>query len=134
MPLTFSLSTADKPSPKILIPFLTLHGLLFLGIEYILFPTFPLFMLVHALLGIAIYLIFWRAGFPHLFRDVFIGAVISVVIGFLFGDFLLDKFFFLHEEAPQGFVPKMYSAVVVFYVYFYLILIRKFLFQNKKTA
>lgn len=117
---SYSLSSSDKPSSKILFPFLAAHGFLFLGIGYIIFTTFPLFALVDAFLGIFVYLVFWRASFPRLFRDVLVGAALSVVLGIIFGDVLIDKFFFLYQQKPQGLIPKIYSATVVFYIYFYI--------------
>lgn len=131
MRLNFSISSSDKPSPKILWPFLAVHGFLFLGIDYILFPTFQIFILIHALIGIFIYLVFWRAFFPNFFKDVLIGAGISVIMGMLFGDILIDKFFFLYQEAPKGFVPKIYSSLVIFYLYFYIALIKRAVIYKK---
>lgn len=121
---TFTLSSTDRTSPKILIPFLTLHGFLFLGISYILFTSFQVFALIHALIGIIIYLIFWRSSFPNLFRDLLIGSAVSVLTGVLFGDFLLDKFFFFYKETPRGIISKMYSSLIIFYVYFYTAFIK----------
>ena len=128
----YSLSSADKLSPKVIFPFLVLHSFLFLGIGYILFAVFPLFALVHAALGIFIYLMFWRASFPHVFRDVMIGSAISVVTGIVLGDFLLDKFFFLYDEAPRGIIPNIYAATVVFYMYFYMRMLRTSLVAGKR--
>ncbi|OGZ16344.1 MAG: hypothetical protein A3H76_03110 [Candidatus Lloydbacteria bacterium RIFCSPLOWO2_02_FULL_54_12] len=98
---------------------------MFLGVEYILFQSFRIFTLVHAVIGIGIYLVFWRASFPQLFRDVLVGAVISVLVGVFFGDVILDNFFFLYKETPHGLVPQMYSVLVVFYVYFYAALVQR---------
>ena len=124
------LSPSQKQSPKFVLVFLLLHGALFLGIEYILFQSFPIFMLIHAVLGIAIYLLFWRASFPRVFRDIFIGAAISLFFGVLFGDILLEKFFFLYEEIPGGPISKLYSAVVVFYIYFYCALLKRTIYNK----
>ncbi len=129
---SYTLSSADKPPSKIFWPFLTLHGLLFLGIGYILFTSFELFALVHAFIGILIYLIFWSSYFPHLFRDVVIGAGISVLTGLIFGDILLDKFFWLYEKTPRGLIPRAYSSLVVFYLYFYIALVKRVIFDIKK--
>ncbi len=130
-PQAYTLTPSDKTSPKFIFSFLLLHGLLFLGIEYILFTSFPIFTLLHAFIGIVIYLIFWRAFFPNLFKDVLLGACISVLMSILFGDILLDNFFFLYQEFPEGFIPKVYSSLVVFYLYFYVALIRRVIFYKK---
>ena len=119
------LTPSDKGSPKFIFSFLLLHGLLFLGVEYIIFQSFPVFTLVHAVMGIGIYLIFWRASFPHLFRSVLVGTIVSVFIGVFFGDIILDNFFFLYKEAPHGLISQMYSVVVVFYIYFYIALVKR---------
>lgn len=86
--------------------------------------------MAHALMGIIIYLVFWRSYFPNLFRDALIGAGVSVLMGLLFGDFLIDKFFWLYEETPKGLFPKIYSSLVVFYLYFYVALIKRVIFYK----
>ncbi|OGZ08149.1 MAG: hypothetical protein A3C13_00125 [Candidatus Lloydbacteria bacterium RIFCSPHIGHO2_02_FULL_50_11] len=98
---------------------------MFLGVEYILFQYFPIFTLIHAVMGIVIYLIFWRGWFPKLFRDVFIGALIAIISGMMFGDAILDNFFVLYDEAPRGLVSSIYSSLVVFYIYFYVTLVKR---------
>lgn len=128
---TYILTPSDKASPKFIFSFLLLHGLLFLGIEYILFQSFQIFTLVHAIIGIGIYLVFWRASFPQLFKDVLIGAIVSVTASVFFGDIILDNFFFLYKETPHGLVPQMYSALVVFYIYFYISLIKRAVIYKK---
>lgn len=120
----YILTPSDKGSPKFIFSFLLLHGLLFLGVEYIIFQSFPVFTLVHTIMGIGIYLIFWRASFPHLFRSVLVGTIVSVFIGVFFGDIILDNFF-LYKEAPHGLISQMYSVVVVFYIYFYIALVKR---------
>ena len=126
---SFNLKSTDKILPSFTLAFLLLHGLLFLGVEYIIFQDFPIFTLIHAILGIGIYLIFWRASFPRLFRDVLIAAAISTISGILFGDIILDNYFFAYQKTPIGFIAQAYSGLVVFYIYFYLALIKK-VYQN----
>ena len=116
-----------KDTSTFLFGFLFLHGFLFLGIGYILFQTFPLLILLHQALGILIYVIFWRAKFPNLFRDVLIGASLSVISAILIGDLLLDNFFVLYAKVPTGILASAYSATVIFYIYFYIALIRRML-------
>lgn len=132
-PYDYTLTPSDKASPKFIFSFLLLHGLLFLGFEYIIFQSFPVFTLIHAIMGIGIYLIFWRASFPQLFQTVLIGAIISILLSIFFGDTILDNFFFLYKETPRGLVPQMYSAVVVFYIYFYTTLVKRAVLRGNKS-
>lgn len=126
----YTFTSFDKVSPKLIFSFLLLHGFLFLGVEYILFQSFPVFTLVHAVIGIGIYLIFWRSSFPQLFRSVLIGAIVSVLIGIFLGDIILDNFFFLYKETPSGLIARIYSAVVVFYIYFYIALVKRTILRD----
>src|SRR3989344_2327710 len=57
-----NIQLSPKASPRFVFGFLLAHGLLFLGVEYIIFPSFPLFTLAHALIGIGIYLFFYVPG------------------------------------------------------------------------
>jgi len=127
----YMLTPSEKASPKFIFVFLLLHGLLFIGVGYILFQSFPVFALVHAVIGIGIYLMFWWASFPRLFRDILIGAIVSILAGIFFGDIILDNFFFLYKEAPRGLIPQIYSTVVVFYIYFYIALVKRTIFHDK---
>src|SRR3989338_8024958 len=106
-----NIQLSPKASPRFVFGFLLAHGLLFLGVEYIIFPSFPLFTLAHALIGIGIYLIFWRAYFPRLFWDVSFAAGVSVLFGVLFGDVILDNYFFMYPEAPTGLIPTAYAGL-----------------------
>ena len=127
----YTFTSYDKVSPRFIFSFLLLHGLLFLGIEYIIFQSFPVFTLVHAFIGIGIYLVFWRSYFPQLFRSILVGTIVSVFFGIFFGDVILDNFFFAYQEVPSGLIPQLYSTVVVFYIYFYIALLKKVFIYKK---
>lgn len=78
---------------RALMGFLLLHGLIFLGVGYILSYTFPLFTIIHSGFGIFIYSVFLRAGFPRVFRSAVLGAIFSIALGLFFGDWLISNFY-----------------------------------------
>jgi hypothetical protein len=114
-----------------LMGFLLLHGLFFLGVGYIFAQMMPVFMIFHSGFGIFVYLVFLRTGFPKIFRSAAYGAVVSVVLGLIAGDFLLSNFFFLIDEPT--FLHRVYAIIVVFYIYVYVALLRQ-VFNGSRSS
>ena len=129
MPITY-LGT-DKPvSQKFLLGFLFVHGFLFLGVGYILSTFVPAFTIIHSGFGIFVYLIFLRQGFPKIYKTALIGAVVSVILGVIFGDFLISNFY--PDSFETNVFHRIYSVIIVFYIYLYFDIARMMLFGRKK--
>lgn len=114
----------------ILIPFLFIHGLIFLGVGYFFSARTPEFMIIHSGLGIFVYLVFLSAAFPQTIKDAIISAVLSIATGLIFGDFLIDNFYPTLSKSSITIFHRIYSIIVVFYIYIYLTLIKNWFFSK----
>jgi len=129
MPHKIHYSSTKTLSPEqfkiFLIPFLFIHGAIFLGVGYFFSATVPEFMIVHSGLGIFVYLVFLSAAFPQTMKDAIISGALSIATGLIFGDFLLDNFYPTLSKSSITIFHRIYSIIVVFYIYIYLSLIQR---------
>src|SRR3989338_325794 len=111
---------------RFLVPFLFLHGFLFLGGGYLFSRQDPGFALMHSGIGILVYMVFFVATFPDKIGDAVKGALASIALGLVFGDYLLDHFYAGMPAAELTWLHRAYAVMVVFYLYTYLYFAREF--------
>ena len=116
----------NAKSRKFLIPFLLIHGLIFLGGGYILSIAEPIITIFHSGLGIFVYIIFLASAFPKIIKDVVFGSVLSIALGLLFGDFLLSNFYPMLSKESLTIFHRIYSMIILFYIYIYIDVLRYF--------
>lgn len=112
-----------------LIGFLSLHGLLFIGGGYAVSFSNPWFSILHSGIGILVYMIFLAVAFQKHFLFAFLGAAITMLLGFFFGDFFLEYFYFGAAKNSLG--HRIYASMVVFYLYLFFDLIFYTFFRKK---
>ncbi|MFH1509229.1 MAG: hypothetical protein ABIE68_03630 [bacterium] len=126
------IDTKKITSPGFLLGFMFFHGILFLGVGYLFSWRIPNITIFHSGFGILIYLLFLKQHFPKIFRNAIYGAIISILIGLIFGDWLLDNFYFGMENVT--FLHRIYSVIIVFYIYVYIDIFIKFWRRRREES
>lgn len=106
---------------KYLIAFLFCHGLIFIGVGYIVSFHDPWFSIMHSGGGIFTYLIFLLVVFQKHFIKAFIGAACSMAMGWYFGDFFVDHFYLGTVKDSLG--HRIYASMILFYLYLFFDLV-----------
>ena len=135
IPVKFEINgrkTGIEEMRRYIVPFLFVHALIFLGVGYIFSMDDPIFSTIHSGIGILVYLIFLILLFHNKIRDILIGAALSIAIGLIFGDFLLDNFYFMIPKADLTIFHKIYSMMIVFYIYVYIDVIKLQVFSKQE--
>lgn len=99
------------------IGFLAVHGMGFLGAGYAVSYFDPRFSLLHSGIGLLSYLIILVVVFPGHFIKAFAGALATLLLGYYWGDFLIDIFYPSSLERTSA--HQMYATMIAFYLYLY---------------
>lgn len=107
-------------------------AIFFLGAGYFVSCGSAPFAILWSLLLIYPCLPILKQAFPKIFHSALYGVIVSIIIGKIFGDWLLDNFYpFNIDGFTISIWHRIFSIITVFYIYLCLAITKEFIKKYK---